>query len=239
MPWPSASGAGSSSRRRLRRRPSGCAGFARAAVCTDPSIRPNLDPSPVATPGREWPRPRDRKPRGHGCVGASSRRERLEAGGEGIPPRQRPVRDRDLTSSGHTELLPQRVAMRLRRPWRDAQVLADLRVRASGCDQLDDLPLTLGDLRRCVRRRLNHAATVTAARGRDHWPKGVTVRFRAAPQVGPLGGLCEQGAPVRQAAGSNARPCKKLASWPRRFASRSSSSSSAPMRRSRSNSSRR
>jgi len=47
------------------------------------------------------------------------------------------VRVRDLPSPRNTELLPQDVAMRLRRPWRDAEALSNLFVRAAGRDQLD------------------------------------------------------------------------------------------------------
>jgi hypothetical protein len=90
------------------------------------------------------------QPYGHGCRQSPELGVQPEACGEGIPPRLNPVRDRDLSPPRDTELLPQRVGMRLRRPRRDAKAPADLVVRASGRYQLDDLPLTLGDRGRHV-----------------------------------------------------------------------------------------
>jgi hypothetical protein len=61
---------------------------------------------------------------------------------------RRPVRHRDLAASGDTELLAEDVRVSLRRSRGDAKALADFVVRAPGGDQLDDLPLPLGDRRK-------------------------------------------------------------------------------------------
>ena len=74
-------------------------------------------------------------------------RSRLEASCEWVVPCYRPVRDWDLPASGHAELLPQDVRVSLRRSRGDAEALAHFVVRAPGGDELDDLPLPLGDRR--------------------------------------------------------------------------------------------
>jgi hypothetical protein len=61
---------------------------------------------------------------------------------ERVVARQFSVRARDLPTPRHAELLPQDIAMRLRRPWRDAEPLSNLFVRIAGRDQLDDLLLS-------------------------------------------------------------------------------------------------
>lgn len=66
---------------------------------------------------------------------------------------QRAVGMRDLPSPRHAELLTKNVAVRLRRSWRDAEPLSNLLVRATGRDQLHDLPLSRGQNRRA---RLQH-----------------------------------------------------------------------------------
>src|SRR4029450_2159653 len=52
------------------------------------------------------------------------------------------VRARDLPPSRDAELLPEDIAVRLRRPWRDAKPLSNLFVGATVRDQLDDLLLS-------------------------------------------------------------------------------------------------
>jgi hypothetical protein len=67
---------------------------------------------------------------------------RSEALRERVVARQFSVRERDLPPSRDTELLPQDIAMRFRRPWRDAEPLSNLFVGATCRDQLDDLLLS-------------------------------------------------------------------------------------------------
>ena len=88
-----------------------------------------------------------------GCGGSGSEasRERVVAG-------EQPIGDGNLTPARHAELLPEDVAVRLRRPRRDAQPLADLVVRETLCDQLDDLALPLGDLQLPLVQYLCHVA---------------------------------------------------------------------------------
>ena len=70
-----------------------------------------------------------------GTPGSEAFRERVVAG-------QFSVRAGDLPPPRHAELLTQDVAVRLRRPWRDAEPLSNLFVGAAGRDQLDDLFLS-------------------------------------------------------------------------------------------------
>ena len=91
---------------------------------------------------RDKPHPRPRTATGavpsvpaSGTPGSEALRERVVAG-------QFSVRARDLSAPRHAELLPQDIAMRLRRPWRDAEPLSNLLVGATGRDQLDDLLLS-------------------------------------------------------------------------------------------------
>src|SRR5690348_3975604 len=70
---------------------------------------------------------------------------RLEALREGVVSGQEPIGDRDLPSFRYAQFLPQDVAMGFRGAGGDAQSLTDLVVRAAGCDQLDDLALSLRD----------------------------------------------------------------------------------------------
>ena len=88
-----------------------------------------------------------------GCGGSRS-----EASCERVVAGEQPIGDGDLTPSSHSELLPEDVAMRFRRPRRDAQPLADLVVRETLCDQLDDLALPVGDLQLPLVQYLCHVA---------------------------------------------------------------------------------
>ena len=88
---------------------------------------------------------------GSGGSGSEASRERVVAG-------QQSVGDRNLPASGHSELLAQDVAMRLRGAGRDAQTLADLVVREPGGDQLDHFALAIGDLQVPLGQYLCHAA---------------------------------------------------------------------------------
>src|SRR5579884_1184033 len=89
-------------------------------------------------------------------------RERGRQLGEGVVAGERPVRGRDLPPTRDAELLSEDVRVRLRRPGRDAEARADFLVRAAGRDELDDLPLPVGDRERRSRRfhRFHHGATV-------------------------------------------------------------------------------
>jgi hypothetical protein len=70
-----------------------------------------------------------------GGSGGEASRERVVAG-------QFSIRERDLSPPRDTELLAQDIAMRLRRPWRDAQPLSNFLIGAACRDQLDDLLLS-------------------------------------------------------------------------------------------------
>ena len=105
---------------------------------------------PTHGPGRGW------KPSVPGVGGSEAFRERVFAG-------QQPVGDRDLPPSGDAELLAQDVAVRLRRPRRDAEALADLVVRQPGGDQLDHLALPLRDPEVPLGQHLCHAADANNA----------------------------------------------------------------------------
>ena len=83
-------------------------------------------------------------------------RSRFEASCEGVVSGYRPVRDWDLPASGHTEFLPQDVRMSFRRSRGDAEPLSDFLVRAPGGDELDDLPLPLGDIRKRLSQCVVH-----------------------------------------------------------------------------------
>ena len=63
--------------------------------------------------------------------------------------------------------------MSLRRSGRDAEPAPDFLVRAPGRDQLDHLPLTLGDPRRRCLDFLGMRAKLGAGRAVDHPPNGV------------------------------------------------------------------
>src|SRR5438093_12998771 len=78
-----------------------------------------------------------------GSASGGDRRERIVAGHGAI-------RGRDLPPPGDAELLSQRIAVRLRRPRRDAEAFADFLVRTAGCDECDDLALASGDLRNAI-----------------------------------------------------------------------------------------
>src|SRR5439155_7939518 len=71
-------------------------------------------------------------------------RSRRELTGKGVFSCERPEGGRDLSPPRHTELLAQHVAVRLRRPRRDPEALADLFVGAAEGDQLDHLALPHG-----------------------------------------------------------------------------------------------
>jgi hypothetical protein len=72
-------------------------------------------------------------------------RSRLEASRERVVAGDRPVRHWDLPASCDPELLSEDVRVCFRRPRRNAKALADFVIRAPGGDELDDLPLPLGD----------------------------------------------------------------------------------------------
>jgi hypothetical protein len=91
---------------------------------------------------RDKPHPRPRTATGavpsvpaSGATGSEALRERVVA-------RQFSVRQRDLPPPRDPELLPQDIAMRLRRPWRDSKPLPNFVVGATSRDQLDDLLLS-------------------------------------------------------------------------------------------------
>ena len=96
------------------------------------------------------------------CAGSS----RCKLPGEGVFPRERPEGSGDLSPPGDAELLSKDVAVRLRRPWRDAEPDADLFIRATPGDQLDHLELPLSqDERRVVGSA--HGDETTLARARQ------------------------------------------------------------------------
>src|SRR5712692_6288688 len=65
-------------------------------------------------------------------------RSRVEASGERVIAGKGPIGHRDLTPSGHTELLTQDVRMSLRRSRGDAETFTDFFVRTASGDELDD-----------------------------------------------------------------------------------------------------
>ena len=81
---------------------------------------------------------------------------RLQACRQRVLSRQQPERDRNLPPSRHAQLLPQHVAMRLRRPRRDAETASDLLVRATVSDQLDHLTLPIRDDGRALMQDFDH-----------------------------------------------------------------------------------
>src|SRR5581483_12074929 len=97
-------------------------------------------------------------------------RERLERGGNLLPPR-------------YAELLTQNVAVRLRRPRRDTESLAELVVRAPACDQRDDLELALGQVGLCLvaafHGRGRYGRGRAAAIGRREYSSGRGIRRRS------------------------------------------------------------
>src|SRR5919108_2071773 len=98
---------------------------------------------------------------GAGAVSPPGRAGSGRGFGERVDAGQEPVGDRDLTPPRHAELLAQDVGVSFHRAGRDAELGSDLLVREPQCYQLDDLALTLGDRRRCLRERLVHAAELT------------------------------------------------------------------------------
>ena len=113
--------------------------------------------------------------------------------------------------------------MRLRRTRGDAETLADLLVRAPGGDQLDDLPLPLGD-----RRALASASVMTAklaSLGAPNCPKGVfrgvTRRRPCADETTPRAHarsprveLSSSSAPMRLSKSNSSRRCVRIISGP-------------------------
>ncbi len=87
--------------------------------------------------------------------------DRPEASRKGVFACEEPVGDWDLAPPGDAELLPKHIAMCLGGSRRDAQSLADLLVRATGGNQLDDLKLPWGDARRDPRKCFLHAPKLT------------------------------------------------------------------------------
>src|SRR5215213_7941621 len=146
---------------------------------------------------------------------------RRQASCEWVVACQQAVGDRDLTPAVDAELLTQDVAMRLRGARRDAERVADLLVRQSLRDQFDHLTLPWrdgGGISQCL-----HAVTVSSSGSEQHSPKGV------------FPWLAEQ---RRYAAPAATLRPRNEASWPRSLAASAPSSSSAPIRSSSSNSSR-
>ena len=88
---------------------------------------------------RQWPRAPLPSAPDAGHAGVEALREWVVA-------REGAIRGRDLPAPLHAELLPQHVAVRLRRSRRDPESLADLVVRAPCGDQLHDLPLAFGEV---------------------------------------------------------------------------------------------
>jgi len=80
-----------------------------------------------------------------------------EAFQERVFAREQAEGDWNLSASSDTELLAQDVTVRLGRPRRDAQTLANLLVREPCGDQLDYLSLPLGQLWRDACQDLVHA----------------------------------------------------------------------------------
>lgn len=83
------------------------------------------------------------------------------------------VRSRDLASTWDSELLAEYVAVRFRGSRGDAELRADLVVRATRCDQRDDLALTSGQAERLILEDWRHASSLPPARRDHHCPKGV------------------------------------------------------------------
>ena len=131
---------------RRSRRTLGCSACGHAACPVRPACRrraPNVCLSPeMKGPGR----PRRRvSPRRRFAVSPRCRLAPTPAGRQRVLTRQQSERDRDLSPPRNAELLPQHVAMRLRRPRRDAEYEPDLVVRQALRDQLDHLALPGGD----------------------------------------------------------------------------------------------
>src|SRR5919197_4521454 len=144
-------------------------------------------------------------------------RGRREVVCEGVVPCQRPVRKRDLAPPRNAELVPEHVGVGLCRARGYAEPVPDLLVRQARSDQLHHLPLPVGEREAPGFVRLRHGAEASDG-------------FRAGVLTGRS---------ISPAYAATLRPRTKLASCPRAFASSSSSCVSAPMRSSRSNSSRR
>src|SRR5215208_3431259 len=155
--------------------------------------------------------PAEPRPRGH--VRQSPEPLGLEALREGIPPSPSAVRRRNLSSPRDAELLTKRVRMRLRGARRDSEALADFVVRASCRNELDHLPLALGDRRSVVTNRAEHGRDANSGSVRRLLTEG---RIRTGYAAGSSESLL-----------------------PAAFAARASSRSSAPIRSRSSNSSRR
>src|SRR5436190_8157247 len=101
-------------------------------------------------------RPRARLP--SAPVVGSRQREALR---EGVVAREETVGERDLPPARYAELLAQHVAMRLGRARRDAELLAELLVGQTLCDQPDHLQLARGD--RFMISECLHGREATAA----------------------------------------------------------------------------
>ena len=93
-------------------------------------------------------------------------RSRFEASRQRVLSGYRPVRHGDLSASGDTELLAQNVRMSLRCSRRNAEALAHFVVRATGGDELYDLPLPLRDGRKRVSQCVVHGKRSYSARRR-------------------------------------------------------------------------
>jgi len=159
-----------------------------------------------------------------GATGSEALRERVVAG-------QFSVRERDLPPPRDAELLPQDIAMRLRRPWRDSKPLSNFFVGATSRDQLDNLLLSRsqnGRVRLQHRRhsldgnKVVHAwllsersiSTITPpgarARAARTTPHGhARLRSAAARARGPRSG---PGARTRRASASASSPGRRLRS---------------------------
>ena len=113
--------------------------------------------APTLTPAkRRCPR-RPEPPRALGQRRRRGARLQVSPDGQRILAREQPEGDRDLAPTRHTELLAEDVAVRLGGPGGDPEPCSNLVVRAPGCDQGDDLPLTRGNRRRFpLRGQLDH-----------------------------------------------------------------------------------
>ena len=118
--------------------------------------------------------------RGRGAVNPRAGANRPEASRKRVFPGEQSVSDRNLPTPGDAEL-PEHVAMCLGGSWRDAQPLADLLVRATRGDQLDDLELT-----RCDARRDLMSASCMQAKLTTHDARGLLTERRIWRTTTPL-----------------------------------------------------
>ena len=103
-------------------------------------------------------RPRMARARAAGAVPSGPGRRPATGVREGILTSEDAKRRRDVPPSRDAELPPQRVGMRLGRPWGDAERRSDLVVRAAGGDEGDDLALPCGQVGAGLTNRIAHGA---------------------------------------------------------------------------------